>query len=112
MDKAADYYLSQWAEWRWSGHGAVRGYQSRTSFDRLRGSTVRNASISDPAALLVDQAVSQLCKEEPATGRALCHHYLDGLPAYAIGERLRWSHEAVAGAVKRGVDRVGEILDG
>ena len=41
MDKVADYYLTQWAQWRGAGHGVARGYQSRTPFDRLRWSHQR-----------------------------------------------------------------------
>ena len=111
MDRVADFYLQEWARWRWTGHGAAKGYQTRATFDRLRGSAVRNATIDDPAALLVDQAVSQLCREDAATGRCVCAYYLDRQAPHQIGERMGWSHQRAAGAVRRGVDRVGEILD-
>lgn len=98
MDKVADYYLSEWAKWRWTGNGAARGHRSDRSFD---GSRARNPTISDPAALLVDAAVSQVCREDESTGRALCFPYLDRLAPHQIAERLRLSHQAVAGAVRR-----------
>ena len=59
--------LIEWARWHRSDRNI--GYPSRATFDRLRGSAVPEAQISDDTAIEVDAAVGRLrirCPDQAA----------------------------------------------
>jgi hypothetical protein len=77
----------------------------------MRGSSAPSAKITDPVACYIDHSVAQFCQESPRAGRALCLYFLQNLRPHQVGERLGCHRTTAGEMVRRGVARVGELLD-
>lgn len=87
--RATQGLLVEWAQWARLNSGEVMGYPSRTAHDRVRGSTVRSAMISDAAAEIVDQAVARLTKTRPTQGKVIKLYYLKCVSDANIGKEIK-----------------------
>lgn len=112
MADDVQWFLQEWARWAKEGNGLARlKYPSQTPFQRLRGSTVKSANISDPVALEIDAAVSQLVRRDRRLGDAVLLSYLAGRSAAYIGRELGCSTTAAHTMVKVGEGYVSGFLD-
>jgi len=57
--------LIERASWHHYQSGEVKGYPTAIPTERLRGSSVKSALITDDAAVKVDKAVAKLCRRSP-----------------------------------------------
>ena len=87
--------LVQWANWSRSDQGI--GYPSRATFDRLRGSSVPSAHITDEAAVRVDAAIGRLRMRCPDQAEVLVEYYRDRLTLAKIARRRRPMNRHQAG---------------
>lgn len=100
--------LAEWA--RWQSDDAGVGYPTRVGFDRLRGSTVPSARITDEEAAAVDAAVGRLRLRCPDQAQVLVEFYLHRRSLSAIARRTRCDRRAVSGLLRAAENAVDWIL--
>jgi len=86
--RAVQADLAGWSIWHHQQSGVVRGYPNAIPTERLRGSTVKSAPITDEVAEKVDSSVAKLCVRSPDQGEVLKLYYLEHKTLSEIGRRL------------------------
>ncbi|MFL1405396.1 antiterminator Q family protein [Marinobacter sp. M1N3S26] len=81
--------LKQWGDWVRSG-GHNLGYSSVRMNAPSGG-----CDVPDDQAMQVDQAVACLKRQEPALGKALMRHYVQGWDYTMVGEEIGKSRDQV-----------------
>jgi DNA-directed RNA polymerase specialized sigma24 family protein len=104
--------LTQWARWARQGNGLGNLlWPGQTPFQRLRGSTVPTAAISDPAAAEVDYCVSRLAELDKEAGAVVIKHFLLGKSIRRISREEKLTSRAVSIRLNAGVAWIAGRLD-
>lgn len=101
--------LVQWANWTRADSGI--GYPSRTPFDRLRGSSIPEAHITDDVAIRVDAAIGRLRQRCPDQAAVLVEYYLDRRTLAKIARRRRINRHQAALVLRQAETAVDWILE-
>lgn len=103
--------LVEWARWHRTNSGEVVGYPSRTAFDRLRGSSLPSAMITDDDASAVDAAVARLGARCPDQAQVLREYYLHRRSLAAVARAHATDRRNVARTLACAETAVEWILD-
>jgi len=103
--------LTEWAIWHHYQSGEVKGYPTRTPFDRMRGGGARSALIADIDAEKVDRAVARLDQRCPDQAGVLKLYYLEGMSIDTIRVKLRISRPDATQTLRQAETAVEWILD-
>jgi len=106
------HLLTEWARWARQGNGLGNLlWPGQTTFQRLRGSTVPTAAISDPVAAEVDYSVSRLCDLDKESGAVVVKHFLLGKSIRKISREEKLTTRAASIRLNAGVAWIAGRLD-
>lgn len=88
---STEWMLEEWARWARAGNGLSLYYPSTEPYERLRGSSLPSASLTDDEGAIVDAVVTELVKAHKAEGDAVALFYLV-TQNYARLEKLMREH--------------------
>ena len=106
------HLLTEWSRWARQGNGLGHLlYPGTTPYQRLRGSTLPGAAISDPVASEIDFCVSRLCDLDKEAGEVLVRHFLMGQSIHKIAREEKLDRRAVTVRLNAGVAWIAGRLD-
>ena len=92
--------LREWGRWERSGGGPGLDITPQSVFGL--GSTVKQATITDEAALGVNRAVAELGMRRPATREVIYYVYVWGKTTGSVAKDVKMSRTTVRGLLQSG----------